>query len=78
MISSLGEPGVLVGDGTMPYPGNSGVLEVPEVAETVKETKLGKIRRLLGEAAVPSDSGLLETAACSEVTGMILVEKMTE
>lgn len=45
-ISSLGEPGVLVGDGTMPYPGNSRVLEVPAVAETVKETTAG----LLGGA----------------------------
>ena len=62
-ILPLGEPGVLVGDGTMPYPGNSRVLEAPEVAETVKETKLGKKRLLLGEAAVPGTSGLLERAA---------------
>lgn len=61
-ISSLGEPGVLVGDGTMPYPGNSRVLEVPDVAETVKETRLGKKRLLLGEAAVLGTSGLLEMA----------------
>ncbi len=59
MISSLGEPGALVGEGTMPYPGNSRVLEAPDVAETVKETKLRKTRLLLGEAAVPGTSGLL-------------------
>lgn len=62
-ILPLGEPGVLVGDGTMPYPGNSRVLEAPEVAETVKETKLGKTRLLIGEAAVPGTSDLLERAA---------------
>ena len=62
-ILPLGEPGVLVGDGTMPYPGNSRVLEAPEVAETVKETKLGKTRLLIGEAAVPGTSDLLERVA---------------
>ena len=55
----------------MPYPGNSRVLEAPEVAETVKETKLGKTRVLLGEAAVPGTSGLLETAVCCDKEKMI-------
>lgn len=35
------------------------MLEAPNVAETVKETKLGKTRLLLGEAAVPGTAGLL-------------------
>ena len=74
----MGEPGVLVGDGTMPYPGNPRVLEAPEVAETVKETKLGKTRLLLGEAAVPGTSGLLERAACSGIAGMVLVDRIAE
>ena len=47
----------------MPYPGNSRVLEAPEVAETVKETKLGKTRLLIGEAAAPGTFDLLERAA---------------
>lgn len=77
-ISSLGEPGVLVGDGTMPYPGNSRVLETRDAAETVKETKLGKTRLLLGEVAVLGTSGLLEIAVCSELTGMVFVKRMAE
>ena len=71
---SLGELGGLVGDGTMPNPGKSRLLEVPDVAETVKETKLGKIRLLLGETAVPSTSGLLEMAVCGVATGMVFGE----
>lgn len=78
MISSLGKPGALVGDGTMPYPGNSRVFEAPEVAETVKETKLGKTRVVLGEAAVPGTSGLLEMAVCSGIKGLVFVNRMAE
>lgn len=77
-ISSLGEPKVLVGDGTMPYPGNSRVLEAPEFAETVKETMLGKTRLLLGEAVVPGTSGWLENAVWSGMTGMVFVKRMAE
>ena len=62
---SLSEPAVLIGDGTMPYPGNSRVLDAPEVAETVKETEVGKTKPLLGDAAVPAVSGLLDVAVCS-------------
>lgn len=77
-ISSLGKPGVLVGDGTMPYPGNSRVLETLDAAETVKETKLGKTGLLLGEVAVLGTSGLLEMAVCSGITGMVFVKRMAE
>ena len=78
MIPTLGKPGVLIGDGTMPYPGNSRVLEAPDVAKTVKETKLGKMRLLLGEAAVPDASGLLEMAVCSGITDMEFVNRVAE
>lgn len=73
MNSSLGEPTMLVGDGTMPNPGNSRVLEAPDVAKTVRETELGKTRPLLGEAVVPGTSGLLDMAVCSWITGMVFV-----
>ena len=56
---------MLIGDGTMPYPGNSRVLEAPDVAETDREIKVGKTRLLLGEAVVPTVSGLLDVAVCS-------------
>ena len=78
VILSLGEPGVLIGDGTMPYPGNSRVLDAPNVAEMVKETELGKIRPLLGELAVPGTSGWLEMPVCSGTAGMLLVNKVAE
>lgn len=77
-ISSLREPGVLVGGGTTPYPGKSRVLESPDVAETVKETKLGKTRLLLGKVAVLGTSGLLEMAVCSGITGMMFEKRMAE
>ena len=62
----------------MAYPGYSRVLEAPEVAETVKETKLGKTRPLLGETAVPGTSGLLEMAVSSGINGMVFVNRMAE
>lgn len=77
-IFSLGEPGALVGDGTIPYPGNRRVLEAPEVAETVKETRLGKTKLLLGEAAVLGTSGMLEIAVCSEIPDTVFVKRMDE
>ncbi len=76
MIFPFGEPAVLVGEGTMPYPGNSRVLRAPDVAETVKETKLGKIRLLLGEAAVLDTSGLLVTAVCNGITDVEFMSKV--
>ena len=78
LILTLGEPGVVTGDGTMPYPGNSRVLEVPDVPKTVKETKLGKTRPLLEEPAVPGTSGWLETAVCSGISGMVVVNGEAE
>ena len=77
-ICSFGEPGVLGGDCTMPYPGNSGVLETLKVADTVKEIKLGKTRLWLGEAAVPGTSGLLETTVCNGIVGIVFVKRMAE
>ena len=78
LILSLGKPVILTGDGTMPYPGNSRVLEAPDVAETVNETKLGKTRLLLGELDVPDTSGLLEMAVCSGITGIVFVNRVAE
>lgn len=78
MILSLGEPGVLVGDGTMPYPGKLRALEAPDVTETVNETKLGKTRLLLGELGVPYTSDLLEVAVCTGITGMVFVNRVVE
>ena len=57
LILNLGEPGILTGDGTMPYPGNLRVLEAPEVPKMVKETELGKPRPVLEEPTVPGTSG---------------------
>ena len=59
VILPFGEPAVLVGEGTMPY---------PDAAETVKETKLGTMRLPLGEAAVLDTSGLLVSAICNGIT----------
>ena len=73
IILPLGEPEVLIGEGTMPYPGNSSVLETPNVAETVKETTLGKMKLLLEEAAVPGTSGMLATAVCSGIKDIVFV-----
>ena len=70
---TLGKPGILIGDGTMPYPGKSRVPEVPDVPKTVKETELGKSRPLFEEPAVPGTSGWLETVVCSGISGMVLV-----
>lgn len=75
---SLGEPGVLIGDGTMPYPGKLRVLEAPDVTETVNETKLGKTRLLLGALGVPYTSDLLEVAVGSGITGMVFVNREVE
>ena len=62
----------------VPYPGNSRVLEVPETAETVRETRLGKTRFLLVEAAVLGTSGLLEMAVPTGITGTVFVRRMAE
>ena len=75
---TLGKPGVLNGDGTMPYPGNSRVPEAPNVPKTVKETELGNIRPLLEEPAVPGTSGWLEAAVCSGISGMVFVNGVAE
>lgn len=76
LIFPFGEPGVLIGDGTMPYPGKLRVLEAPDVIETVNETKLGKARLLLGELGVPYTSDLLEIAVCSGITGMVFIDRV--
>ncbi len=68
VILPFGEPALLVGEGTMLYPGNSRVLRAPDAAETVKETKLGKMRLPLGEAAALDTSGLLVAAICNGIT----------
>ena len=78
LILNLGEPGVLTGDGTMPYPGNSRVPELPNVPMTVKETELGRTRPLLEEPAVPGTSGWLETVVCSGISGMVFVNGVAE
>ena len=75
---SLSEPAVLIGDDTIPYPGNSRVLEAPDVAETVKETKVGKTRLLLGNAAVPAVSGLLDVAVCSRAGDVEIEGKLND
>ena len=75
---TLGKPGVLTGDGTMPYPGNSRVDEAPDVPKTVKETALGKTRPLLEEPAVLGTSGWLETAVCSGIGVMVFVNRVAE
>ena len=62
----------------MPYPGNSRVLEAPDVPKTVKETELGKPRPLLEEPVVPGTSGWLETAVCSGISGMVFVNGVAE
>ena len=75
---TLGKPGVLTGDGTIPYPGNSRVPEASDVPKTVKETGLGKTRPLLEEPALPGTSGWLETAVCSGINGMVFVNGVAE
>lgn len=54
------------------------MLELPDVAKTVNETKLGKTRLRLGEAVVPATSGLLEMAVCSGIADTVFVKGMAE
>lgn len=56
-------PDTLAGDGTMLYPGISRELELPIVAEIVKDAAVGKPSPMLEEIAVPmiEDPELLDT-----------------
>lgn len=55
-------PSVMVGDGTMAYPLSPTDARFVKVADTAKETTLGKPRPMREEAvaAVPGSSGLLD------------------
>lgn len=61
--NGLSPPGMVVGDGTVPYPGISMELDGPENTEKVKETPLGRPRPFVERMTVPrtGTSGLLDT-----------------